>query len=72
MADVTTVIQRHVPDEIEARRLLDEIILSQRMETGHVVPSYYEIDPTLHEDRRLVAAIHRLVFHPLGHTEVPC
>jgi len=62
MATSTTV---SIPDEVEAREMLDRLISQQMLETGTVVDSYLDLDIQLPEHRRTVAACYRLMLHPL-------
>lgn len=53
-----------LPTKEEAVEMLSAIRYQQMLEMGRVLESYDDIDPSTHEGRRMVAAIHRLVFHP--------
>lgn len=53
-----------VPDVDEATEMLAQIRHQQMLEMGRVLSSYDDIDVSTHDGRRMVAAIHRLVFHP--------
>jgi hypothetical protein len=53
-----------LPTEEEAFEMLSAIRYQQMLEMGRVLESYDDNDPSTREGRRMVAAIHRLVFHP--------